>query len=84
MADQYEFSADEERAMRQKARAGRADPALLAQVAPEFAPAAAQDAREVAAYKVGRRRRSAVPTPKPDPRKSSTMGPLGPEGDEYR
>lgn len=59
MADQYEFNADEEMAMRRKARAGRADPALLAQVAPEFAPAAASEAREDAAARMrGRRRRS--------------------------
>lgn len=55
MADQYEFSADEERAMRMKNRAGRADPARLAQVAPEFAPDAAQEAREDAADRVRRR-----------------------------
>lgn len=57
MADQYEFSADEELAMR---RARRADPAKLAQVDPGFAPAAAVEAREDAAARLrrGAKRRS--------------------------
>ncbi len=47
MPDQYEFTADEERAMRQKN-------ARLAQVAPEFEPAAAQEARVSAARRLAR------------------------------
>lgn len=37
-----------------RGRSGRADPALLAQVAKEFEPAAAQEAREDAAERVSR------------------------------
>lgn len=37
-----------------RADGGRADPALLAQVAPEFAPDAAEDAREAAAKRIRR------------------------------
>lgn len=58
MADdipQYEFTAAQEMRMRKPAIERRADPAQLAQVASEFAPAAAQDAREAAARRLARR-----------------------------
>ncbi len=49
MAEKYEFSANQELAMRRKRRA---DPSLLAQVDRSYEPVAAQEARDMAAKRV--------------------------------
>lgn len=56
MADNYELSALQERRQRERGRAERADPTELAKVAPEFAPAAAEQAREAAAKRTRKSR----------------------------